>query len=77
MPLQREDVIAWWSPDPRGVIPLDGLRVTRSVRRSLRRFEIRVDTAFEEVIDTCADPTRPGRWISSAVRDAYVRLHEL
>ena len=77
MPLQREDVIAWWSPDPRGVIPLDGLRVTRSVRRSLRRFEIRVDTAFEEVIDTCADPARPGRWISPAVRDAYVRLHEL
>jgi leucyl/phenylalanyl-tRNA--protein transferase len=77
MPLQREDVIAWWSPDPRGVIPLEGLRVTRSLRRSLRRFEIRIDTAFEDVIDTCADPTRAGRWISAPVRDAYLRLHEL
>jgi leucyl/phenylalanyl-tRNA--protein transferase len=77
MPLQREEVIAWWSPDPRGVIPLDGLRVTRSLRRSLRRFEIRIDTAFEEVIDTCADKARAGRWITEALRDAYVRLHEL
>jgi leucyl/phenylalanyl-tRNA--protein transferase len=77
MPLQRDEVIAWWSPDPRGVIPLDGVRVTRSLRRSLRKFEIRIDTAFEEVIDSCADPTRPGRWISPAVRDAYLRLHEL
>ena len=77
MPLQRDDVVAWWSPDPRGVIPLDGLRVSRSLRRSVRRFDVRIDTAFEEVIDTCADPTRAGRWISAAVRDAYVRLHEL
>jgi leucyl/phenylalanyl-tRNA--protein transferase len=77
MPLQREETIAWWSPDPRGVIPLDGLRVTRSLQRSLRRFEIRIDTAFEEVIDACADPSRAGRWISRAVRDAYLRLHEL
>ena len=40
--------IGWWSPDPRGVIPLDGLIVSRSLRRSSRRFEIRVDTAFED-----------------------------
>jgi leucyl/phenylalanyl-tRNA--protein transferase len=77
MPLQRDDVIAWWSPDPRGVIPLGGLRVSRSLQRSLRRFDVRVDTAFEEVIDACADPSRPGRWISPPVRDAYLRLHEL
>jgi leucyl/phenylalanyl-tRNA--protein transferase len=77
MPLQREEVIAWWSPDPRGVIPLDGVKVTRSLRRSARRFEIRTNTAFEDVIDACADASRPGRWISAAVRDAYVRLHGL
>jgi leucyl/phenylalanyl-tRNA--protein transferase len=77
MPLQRDDVMAWRSPDPRGVIRLDGLRVTRSLRHSTRNYEIRVDTAFEEVIDACADRSRPGRWISAAVRDAYVRMHEL
>jgi leucyl/phenylalanyl-tRNA--protein transferase len=77
MPLQRGEAIAWWSPDPRGVIPLEALRITRSLRRSLRRFEVRIDTAFEEVVDKCAAPTRAGRWISGPIRDAYLRLHEL
>jgi leucyl/phenylalanyl-tRNA--protein transferase len=77
MPLQRQESIAWWSPDPRGVIPLDGLRVSRSLRRSTGRFEVRVDTAFEEIIDRCADSNRAGRWISADVRRSYVRLHEL
>ncbi len=48
--------IGWWSPDPRGIIPLDGLLVSRSLRRSVRRFEVRVDTAFEAVMRGCADP---------------------
>jgi leucyl/phenylalanyl-tRNA--protein transferase len=77
MPLQRDNVIAWWSPDPRAVIPLDGVRVSRSLRKSMQRFDMRVDTEFAEVIDACADPSRPGRWINPAIRDAYVRLHEL
>ena len=41
--------LAWWSPDPRGIIPLDGLLVSGSLRKSVRRFEVRVDTAFEAV----------------------------
>ena len=69
--------IGWWSPVRRGVLPLDGLRVSRSLRRSCRQFEIRVDTAFEEVIDACADPSRPHGWISDDIRAAYLRLHEL
>ena len=69
--------IGWWSPVRRGVLPLDGLRVSRSLRRSVRRFEIRVDTAFEEVIDACADPARAQGWISADIRAAYLRLHEL
>jgi leucyl/phenylalanyl-tRNA--protein transferase len=72
-----EELLVWWSPDPRGVLPLDGLRVSRSLRRSCRRFEVRVDTAFEAVIDGCADPSRSGRWITPAIRQAYVRLHHL
>ncbi len=80
MPLStgwRRDLLGWWSPDPRAVLPLDALRVSRSLRRSCRRFEVRVDTAFEAVIDACADPTREGSWISADIREAYVRLHEL
>ena len=77
MPVGAHGPIGWWSPDPRAVMPLDGMRVSRSLRRSLRRYEIRVDTAFHEVIDACAEPTRPHGWISPEIRHAYGRLHEL
>lgn len=69
--------LAWWSPDPRGVIPLDALRVTRSLRQSCRRYEIRVDTAFAEVVDACADRRRKGAWINRRMRAAYAELHRL
>ncbi|MCU1537046.1 MAG: Leucyl/phenylalanyl-tRNA--protein transferase [Humibacillus sp.] len=67
--------MGWWSPDPRGVLRLPDLRVTRSLRKSMAHFDVRVDTAFEEVLDACADPTRDGRWITEPVRSAYVGLH--
>ncbi|MBI4932350.1 MAG: leucyl/phenylalanyl-tRNA--protein transferase [Actinobacteria bacterium] len=76
MPFTRRKV-GWWSPDPRGVLPLDGLRVSRSLRKSCRRFEIRRDTAFEDVMRRCADPHRPHGWINEEFVQAYVRLHEL
>jgi len=77
MPFGRRGDVGWWSPDPRGVLPLQGLRVSRSLRRSYRRFEIRIDAAFEQVIDACADPGRPDGWITAEMRSAYVRLHEM
>ncbi len=77
MPLQRRSPMAWWSPDPRGVVPLTGVRVSRSLRAARRRYEIRVDTAFAEVIAACGDPTRPGGWITPEIRSAYTTLHEL
>lgn len=77
MRLGRHGAVAWWSPDPRAVIRLDGLRVSRSLRRSTRRFTIRVDTAFEAVMRGCADPTRPHGWIDESFVAAYTRLHEL
>jgi leucyl/phenylalanyl-tRNA--protein transferase len=77
MPLGRRGELGWWSPDPRGIIPLDGLRVSRSLRQSCRRYGVRIDSAFEAVIDACADPARPDGWITPEMRDAYVRLHEL
>jgi len=75
MPLVAEGPIAWWSPDPRGVLELGDLIIRRSLRQSRRRFEIRIDTAFEAVIDACADPRRPHGWIDGQMRAAYVRLH--
>lgn len=77
MHLDRGRTLAWWSPDPRGVLPLDGLRTSRSLRRSRRRFEIRVDSAFDAVVEGCADPARPHGWIGRDIRDAYGRLHRM
>jgi leucyl/phenylalanyl-tRNA--protein transferase len=77
MRVSRGGPLGWWSPDPRGVIPLDGLHVSRSLRRSRRRFRITVDTAFETVMRACADPRRPAGWIDESFVDAYCRLHDL
>lgn len=72
-----DDVLGWWSPDPRGVIPLDGLRVTKSLRQSAKKFDVRVDECFERVVRACGDPSREHGWITDEFVDAYVRLHEL
>ena len=77
MPVGRHGPMGWWSPDPRGVLPLDGLRVSRSLRRSLRRYELRVDTAFEAVMRACGDPARPGGWITEPIVGAFVRMHDM
>jgi len=74
---EEPDLLSWWSPDPRGILPLDGLRVTRSMRQSAKRFEVRVDTCFTRVMRGCADPSRGGNWITGVFIDAYTRLHEL
>lgn len=69
-------LVGWYSPDPRGVLPLDGLRVTRSLRKMTHRYEIRVDTSFAAVLAGCADPRRPYGWIDRTIRDVYTELHE-
>lgn len=73
----QDGPIGWWSPDPRGVLWPQGLRVSRSLRAATRRFEVRVDTAFDEVVAACADPSRPHGWISPAIARAYGELHRL
>ena len=77
MPVRRRGPMGWFSPDPRGVIPLDGLRVSRSLRAACRRYEVRFDTAYDEVVRACADPRRPGGWIRRDIVAAYRRLHDL
>ena len=69
--------LPWFSPDPRGVIPLDGVAVSRSLRARLRRsgWETTVDRAFAAVLSGCAD--RGGTWITPPMLAAYQRLHDL
>ncbi|HXH05470.1 MAG TPA: leucyl/phenylalanyl-tRNA--protein transferase [Vicinamibacterales bacterium] len=70
--------IRWYSPDPRGILPLDRFHVPRRLARTIRqgRFEIRVDTAFREVIEACARNRDEGTWISREIIETYVALHE-
>jgi leucyl/phenylalanyl-tRNA--protein transferase len=76
-PRRRRSKIAWYSPDPRGILPLDGLHVSRSLRSSIRRFEVRMDAAFSSVMRACGDPSRPGRWITEPIVEAYSSLFDL
>jgi leucyl/phenylalanyl-tRNA--protein transferase len=69
--------VCWWSPVRRGVLPLDGVRVSRSLRASTRRYEVRVDTAFRQVVLACADPARDSRWINGDVIRGYTQLAKL
>ena len=72
--------ILWHSPDPRWVIPLERLHVPRSVRKQKRRFDVRFDTRFQQVMEGCATAPRPGQsstWITSDVIAAYGELHRL
>jgi leucyl/phenylalanyl-tRNA--protein transferase len=77
MRVGRGGPVAWWSPDPRGIVPLDTFHESRSLRRSRRRFVVTVDTTFEEVMRACAEPGRPHGWIDDDFVDAYTSLHRL
>ena len=71
------DPMYWFCPVRRGVLLPGELIASRSLRRARRDFEVRVDTAFAEVLDACADPARDSGWIDAEIRAAYLRLHEL
>ncbi len=71
--------ILWWSPDPRLVLFPDNIKISRSLRKSLRNraFEIRFDSAFEQVISSCSAPRtgQNGTWITPEMNAAYIELH--
>jgi leucyl/phenylalanyl-tRNA--protein transferase len=77
MPLKGVGPLPWFSPDPRGIVPLGEFRPSRSLRRSTRRFSVTADRAFGDVIAGCADPRRTGGWITPEIRSAYEVLHGL
>jgi leucyl/phenylalanyl-tRNA--protein transferase len=79
-PMWDDEPIAWWSPDPRAIIELDGLHISRRLRRTLRsgRFQVTRDRDFEGVIRGCGAGVRTGNtWLTPAMIDAYCRMHEL
>ncbi len=76
---QRGQEYLWFSPDPRAIIPIDGLRVSSRLARTLRqgRFRLSVDAAFERVISECGRGREEGTWITTRLRRAYLELHAL
>jgi len=72
--------ITWWSPDPRGIIELDGFHVSESLAKVLRKqpFEVTIDKAFQQVMQGCAlpGPKRRDTWITPEFIDAYTKLHQ-
>lgn len=76
MPINRKR-LGWFSPEPRGILRPAGLRVTRSLRQSIKRYEVSVNRAFDDVIAGCADPSRPMGWIDQRIMKAYTRLHAM
>ena len=68
--------LAWWSPVDRGVIPLDGLRITRSMRKSAQKFTCSINQAFTKVMTLCGSMRTDGNWINPEIIDAYSKLHD-
>lgn len=75
-----EQPILWWSPNPRAVLFPENIHISKSLAKTIRKniFEVRLDTAFEKVIQHCAAPRKdnPGTWIIDEMIAAYIRLYE-
>jgi leucyl/phenylalanyl-tRNA--protein transferase len=69
--------LAWWCPVERTVIPLGGLRISKSLRQSTRRYDLTVDHDFSAVVEMCAAVDRPNGWITDEYVDAYTALHQM
>ena len=76
-PMPLDGQLGWFSPRRRAVVPLEPFAPSRSLRRAARRFELRVDTLFDDVVAGCARPGRPESWIDAGIVDAYGELHRL
>lgn len=80
-PAYEGDPMLWWTPDPRAILPLDGMYRSRRLERSLRsdKFAVRSNTAFRRVLEGCATGhgREGGTWLTPAMMHAYTRLHEL
>lgn len=70
----KNDPILWWSPDPRLILLPSQFKITKSLKKSKKKFTVKYNTNFEEVISTCKD-IRKDTWISNAMKEAYISLH--
>lgn len=78
---EQDDFLIWWSPDPRMVLYLEDLKISKSMRQLLRKnpFEVTFNKAFTDVVEACAKVKRfgqTGTWITPGLMNAYKELHE-
>lgn len=73
---EENKALGWWSPTRRGIVPLDGLRITKSMRQSARKYKCTVNHAFDQVIAACSSTHETGNWINQQFIDSYTELHE-
>jgi leucyl/phenylalanyl-tRNA---protein transferase len=77
----EDNALYWVEPEERGIFPLDGLHISRSLRKRIRqrRFDIRIDTAFSDVIAACAEmaPDRKTTWINQRIKSLYGQLYKM
>ena len=74
---KKSRTLGWWSPLERGVIPLDGFRITRSLRSSAQQFVCTVNVSFVRVMQECATARTEGNWINQEFVNSYTTLHQL
>ena len=75
--VSNKQQIGWWSPQQRGILPLNKINISKSLQKSMKKFQVSFDQAFDQVIDGCGDDKRPQGWINKEIKIAYKKLFEL
>jgi leucyl/phenylalanyl-tRNA---protein transferase len=76
-PMHIQIEIGWWSPQQRGILPLNKINISSSLKKSMKKYFVTFDQDFDSVIDGCGDDKRPKRWINKDIKTAYKKLFEL
>jgi leucyl/phenylalanyl-tRNA--protein transferase len=75
--IDKKMELGWWSPQSRGVLPLNKINISKSLQKSMKKFYVTFDQDFNQVINGCGDDKRPKGWINQEIKSAYQRLFEL
>ncbi|MEY3470382.1 MAG: hypothetical protein RLZZ575_842, partial [Actinomycetota bacterium] len=75
--VEGKNEIGWWSPLKRGVLPLDQIKISRSLKKSMKKYQVSFDQEFVEVMKGCGDDKRPKGWINKEILKAYKNLFDL
>jgi len=75
--IENKREIGWWSPQQRGILPLNKINISSSLKKSMKKYFVTFDQDFDSVIDGCGDDKRPKGWINKDIKTAYKKLFEL